>query len=269
MFRIIKERLHQGHRTLDYPRQQPSLSARFCGKPVITDTACPAGCRLCQEACPTGALCLEPVLDSPGGEQNPAINMGRCLFCAQCRDICPVQRIQFSQNHRLASRTRAGLWVRAASTPDMSLAAAQPEDYPQPRDLRLFARSFKLRQVSAGGCNACEADCNVLTTLTYDLGHFGIDFVASPRHADAIVVTGPVSENMRLALWDTYEALPAPRVVIACGSCAISGGVFAGSPECRNGIPEDIPVDVFIPGCPPNPWTILDGLLLPFRDHTD
>lgn len=269
MFRIIKERLHQGHRTLDYPRQQPQLSARFCGRPSITEGTCPEGCRLCQNSCPTGALALSP---SEGhGVHAPAIDMGRCLFCAQCRDACPLERIHFSQNHRLASRTRAGLWVHAGdASPATSRAAplspAQAESYPEPRDLRLFARSFKLRQVSAGGCNACEADCNVLTTLTFDLGRFGIDFVASPRHADALVVTGPVSENMRLALWDSYEALPAPRVVIAAGACAISGGLFAGSAECHNGIPDNIPVDVYIPGCPPNPWTILDGLLLPFQN---
>ena len=259
MFRIIKERMHQGHCTLDYPREQPQLSSRYCGKPVISAGHCPPDCVLCREACPTGALRPHP--------HGPSIDMGRCLFCAQCRDACPAGRISFSQDHRLAARTREALYVQPAQ--EASALEDGQSTPPSPpaqavRDLRLFARSFKLRQVSAGGCNACEADCNVLTTLVFDLGRFGIDFVASPRHADALLITGPVSENMHQALWDSYEALPAPRVVIAVGACAISGGLFAGSAECHDGVPKDMPVDVYIPGCPPNPWTILNGLLLPF-----
>jgi Ni,Fe-hydrogenase III small subunit len=115
--------------------------------------------------------------------------------------------------------------------------------------------------VSAGGCNACEADTNVLGTPVFDLGRFGIQFVASPRHADGLLITGPVSQNMELALRKTYDAVPSPRIVIAVGACAISGGAFAGNPEVCDGVRGVVPVDLYIPGCPPHPWTILDGML--------
>ena len=127
--------------------------------------------------------------------------------------------------------------------------------------LKIFGRSLKLRQVSAGGCNACELDINVLNTPVFDLSRFGIQFVASPRHADGIVVTGPITRNMREALLKTYEATPEPKIVIAVGGCAISGGIFSDSPQVSKGLNTIIPVDLFIPGCPPHPLTILDGLL--------
>jgi Ni,Fe-hydrogenase III small subunit len=197
--------------------------------------------------CPTEAI----VRNQPPGRL--AIDLGRCLFCRACEAACPRGAVRFGADHRLAARGRDELLVTGATGP---LPAALDE-----RLRRLFGRSLKLRQVSAGGCNACEADTNVLNTVGWDLGRFGIQFVASPRHADGLLITGPIPENMRLAVEKTYAAVPAPKIVIAVGACAISGGPYLGHPEVSRGAGEFVPVDLFIPGCPPHPLTILEGLL--------
>jgi Ni,Fe-hydrogenase III small subunit/ferredoxin len=245
MWKIIVERLRQGHRTGKYPRQDPVLSDRFRGRPQLKSELCPSDCRQCVARCPYGALSRE--------NGRLQLDMGLCLFCGECARACPHGALSFSRDWRLAARRREELVVDGG---EVVLAAALDKQM-----LKLFGRSLKLRQVSAGGCNACEADLNVLGTLAFDLGRFGIQFVASPRHADGILVTGPVTENMKSALLDTYAAVPEPKLVIASGACAIGGGPFRDSPEANNGIGDLLPVDLYIPGCPPHPYTALDGLL--------
>lgn len=257
MLNIIRERLHQGYRTLDYPFTLPSISPRFAGLPSITPTSCKAcKSRACLASCPTGALRILP--------SGPELDMGRCLFCRACEQACPEKKITFTHEHRIAAYSRDALIVRSPAPEDICTPGIRPALGEQKRDLSLFGRSLKLREVSAGGCMACEADVNVLGTLIYDLGRFGIEYAASPRHADGILVTGPVTENMRKALLDTWEAVPEPKIVIAVGTCAISGGTFKGSREGCGGVESVLPegsVDVYVPGCPPNPWSILDGIL--------
>lgn len=245
MLRELAARIRQGYRTMPYPEGNPILPDRFRGKPELDLSMCAADCHACADACPTAAIACD--------EGRPALDMGRCLFCADCASACPEGALRFTQEHRLAA------WARE----DLVLPSNQPVRK-APSDgarLHIFQRSLKLRQVSAGGCNGCESDVNVLSTIAFDLGRFGIQIVASPRHADGLLITGPVTENMKLALEKTYQALPPPRIVIAVGACAISGGPFIDHPEVNNGAASVVPVDLFIPGCPPHPLTILDGLL--------
>jgi Ni,Fe-hydrogenase III small subunit len=246
MLRFLRTRFEQGTRTSGFPGEDPGFPERFRGRPVLDASRCGGDCRACRDAMPSELL----VLDEDG---SPRLDVGACLFAPEEASACPHGAIGFTPDHRLATRTRVDL-----VTPDGASRLAEAVDASA---RRLFGRSLRLRSVAAGSCNGCEGELVALGTVVFDLARFGVQFVASPRHADGIVITGALSRNMRSAVYATWEAVPDPRLVIAVGACAINGGPFRGSPEVGDGVPADVPVDLWVPGCPPHPITLLDGLL--------
>ena len=242
MFKSIAVRRAQGEQTIADPRQ--ARPAGFRGKPEIAARDCETGCRACLEACPTDAISLDPV----------RIDLGSCILCGDCAPVCPSAKLSFSSDVRLASTGREGLVLSALRRDLDPLQVSEALR-------RRFGRSLKLRSVSAGGCNACELEVNALTNVNFDIGRFGIDIVASPRHADGLVLTGPITRNMTEALQLCWDAMPAPKFVIAVGACAISGGPWAGSPAIARDFLERFPPTLFVPGCPPHPLTLVCAVL--------
>ncbi|MBP7864715.1 MAG: 4Fe-4S binding protein [Acidobacteria bacterium] len=244
MYRLIYSRYRHGRPAVPDPRTAP-VAAPFRGLPGVRPDACTA-CGACAGVCPSKAVAPSPL----------SLDLGRCVFCGECAKACPAGALAFTVEHRLASDRRESL-VLGAGTP----AGGRPAVVVRADLRKRFKRSLKLRQVSAGGCNGCEAELNACGNVNFDMGRYGIEFVASPRHADGIVITGPVSANMAAALEDTLLATPEPRIVVAAGACAISGGVFDGAPGVSREFFARHPVDLYVPGCPPHPLTVINGLL--------
>lgn len=213
---------------------------------MLDAARCPADCAECARHSPSGVLQV-------GADGRARLDVGACLFAPEEAAACPHGAVSFTGEYAMASTSRELLV--SDGTP-----AGRIKELDQ-RARRLLGRSLRLRSVAAGSCSGCEAEMMALSNVVFDLSRFGVQFVASPRHADGIVLTGAVSRNMESALRATYDATPPPRLVIAVGACAINGGPFRGSAEVRNGAPPDLPVDLWIPGCPPHPLSIMDGLL--------
>jgi len=239
----IKIRILQGD-PIVHDVRNASLPELFRGLPTIDDKACLSGCSKCAEVCPTNAIKVNPV----------SIDLGLCVFCPLCEETCPEKIIHFTNNYHLAIDRKEKLVVtKETKTISPDKASEKIRNY--------FGKSLKLRQISAGGCNGCELELSALSNVNFDMGRYGIEFVASPRHADGIVITGPLTQNMAKAIEICYEAVPNPKIIIVFGTCAISGGIFQNSSELQRKFLEKNKIDLFIPGCPPHPLTFINGLL--------
>jgi Ni,Fe-hydrogenase III small subunit/formate hydrogenlyase subunit 6/NADH:ubiquinone oxidoreductase subunit I len=268
MFRIIAKSLKTGILTETRPfDERPPF-----GFPVINFGRCTA-CDECARVCPTGAI--QAVTPAPG-QRTISLSYAACIQCRQCVERCPEQAVSAANDVEVAAYSREQLAQTASFDVDASGRTTFRRVEPQhgrsleesaahlrERIRNRLGRSLHVRQVDAGSCNACELEITATTNPFFDLERYGIHFVASPRHADVLLVTGPVTRNMEIALQRTYEATPEPRVVVAVGACGCSGGIFGeGTYAALGGVDKVVSVDVYIPGCPPRPHAILNGLLV-------
>jgi Ni,Fe-hydrogenase III small subunit/formate hydrogenlyase subunit 6/NADH:ubiquinone oxidoreductase subunit I len=281
MFGILGKSLSTGVVTENYPATPPQISARARGKPEI-DWANWKDARLAAAVCPTGAISHQDT----NGRRVAKLDLACCIFCGLCAEVDKAIRMtnicECAARHReeLAASATYSLKPDGSHEKMVSTLALQGSDVPtlqrnepletlgrqiQERANKMFGRSLHIREVDAGSCNGCEIEIVNLNSPVYDIERFGIHFVASPRHADMLLVTGPVTRNMELALRKTYDAMPAPRLVVAVGACGCSGGIFGVNYATRGGVDSVIPVDIYIPGCPPNPHALLHGVLLAMR----
>jgi Ni,Fe-hydrogenase III small subunit/NAD-dependent dihydropyrimidine dehydrogenase PreA subunit len=243
MIDAIKIRILQGDPIIHDVRKV-LMPSRYRGLPVLADKECPEGCQKCVDVCPTNAIGILPV----------QIDLGLCVFCPLCEETCPENIIHFTDNYKLAVSNRDNLII------DSEIKSVAPQTAAE-KIRSYFGKSLKLRQVSAGGCNGCELELNALSNVNFDMGRYGIDFVASPRHADGVVITGPITSNMAKATDICFEAVPNPKIIILVGACAISGGIFKNSEEIDRSFFKKHKIDLYIPGCPPHPLTFINGIL--------
>lgn len=246
MFDLLKLRKEHGYQAIPNVRKA-ELPSNFRGFPLIDESRCNDGGKEIKTICPLNAI-----------ETNPLrIDLGRCNFCGECEKDSKGA-IEFTSKYRLGSTNREKLIIHSGE----SFEGFYKDAIEVRKEItKVFGHSLKLRQVSAGGCNGCEMELAACSNVNFDMARFGIDFVASPRHADGIVITGPVSQNMAPALMDALNSISEPRIVIAVGSCAISGGIFAESEKINRKFFDQIKVDLYIPGCPTHPLTFINAVL--------
>jgi len=269
MFKILQKTLSVGSATAGYPRVAPHLAEQFRGCPEFAFDLW-SDARPAAEACPTGAIAVR----DRDRTRQVTVDFGRCIFCGECEQASADGAVRMTQQFELATTDRSDLVLNAeyALHPDGSHAgllsdsrgrsAEDPGKRIEAAIHNLLGRSLAIRQVDAGSCNGCEQEIVALNNPVHDIERFGIHFVASPRHADMLLVTGPVTRNMELALRKAWAATPGPKVVVAVGACGISGGIFGTNYASMGGVDAVIPVDVYIPGCPPRPEALLHGILL-------
>ena len=243
MIEEIKILIHNGRQYIPDLRNV-KLKSPFRGRPEISTAKVDE--QALASVCPLGAISLNPV----------SIDLGKCAFCGECAFAFP-EKIKFTTDFRISSNKREDLIVKEGDSHEIRV----DESSIRPEIKKIFSKSLKLRQVSAGGDNSCETELGACGNANFDMGRFGIEFTASPRHADGIVVTGPISENMAEPLRIAWEAIPEPKIFVLCGVDAISGGIFADSPAINRNFLKDVQVDLFIPGNPSHPLTIINGLL--------
>jgi Ni,Fe-hydrogenase III small subunit/formate hydrogenlyase subunit 6/NADH:ubiquinone oxidoreductase subunit I len=276
MFKILRQSIESGIVTNSFPAVVADPPDGFRGKPVIDYARCTA-CDKCAEACPTTAISLEAKAPAGSNQKILSLNYGDCIFCGECEAACP-DAISLKKDFQLATREKSELVSQAYFMETQSgyfefseVIAKAPPAHQSIEEIggalkekigKLFGRSLHIREVDAGSCNGCEVEITALSNPVYDIERFGIHFVASPRHADMLLVTGPVTRNMEIALRQTYEATPGPKIIVAVGACAIGGGIFGKSYATCGGVDAVVPVDVYIPGCPPRPEALLHGILL-------
>jgi Ni,Fe-hydrogenase III small subunit/ferredoxin len=241
-FKSLRVRRAQGTQYITDLRK--AVPAGFRGRPSISRGVCETGCQACKEACPTDAIKLDPV----------TLDLGRCVFCNACAELCPSKKFDFTAEPRMGATEASGLVVEEGAEQATRIRASAAF-------ARLFGRSLKLRQVSAGGCNACELELGALTNVNFDVQRFGIEWVASPRHADALVLTGPLTRTMRDAVQLAWDAMPEPRFLVAVGACAISGGLYEGAAGVDRSFLQAVGPTLLVPGCPPHPLTFINAIL--------
>lgn len=246
--------LQKGKATTAWPKRDQSAGQDgVLGMPRFEPEQCEPSCQECAQICPTEAITVN---DQSKGEHRLEVDYGRCVACQLCVEACPTQAVKASFDWAFGVRDRADLISSADPNPAV-------ERWRNPLESRVpFRRSLHIRHVDAGSCNGCESELQALNNPFYNLHRLGIFFTPSPRFADLLLVTGPVTYAMREPLKRAYEAMPGPRWVMAVGTCAVSGGVAGGGYACGNGLEGVVPVDVYLPGCPPNPAAMIQAFLM-------